>query len=345
MNKKKILIISVSAFCAFLLIASIILMGLFIPVKGKINDNEYWSEYDNFDMANIESVAMDSDDFKILQLTDLHYHLPHKTKETDNIVKQLVNDNKPDMIVITGDSVFGPTNVMYTKHLAKLMDSFEIPWAIVYGNHDDEGKADKYWMGNIYENSQYCLYKNGPSNIGGVGNYAVNITKDGSPFYSVIMMDSNRETLINVKKEYGSFTPSQVTWYSWICDGLKNNGYENSMMFFHIPFPEYLDAYEYWEDCNFDSSIGSGKKGEGVCAAPYNPRMFNKIKEKQLTTHVFVGHDHVNNFSITYEGVQLSYGMKSSRQFYSDNEMIGGTLITINSNKQVNIDNKYIKFN
>ena len=33
------------------------------------------------------------------------------------------------------------------------MDGYKIPWAPVFGNHDDEGKADKYWMGDVYENS------------------------------------------------------------------------------------------------------------------------------------------------------------------------------------------------
>lgn len=343
-TKKKLLIAGICGIVSIVIIASIILMCLFIPVHGKGNDDFYWSEYDAFDISEVQTVEMSGEDFKILQLTDLHYHLPHMTKETDDIVHKLVKDSAPDMIVITGDSVFGPTNMAYTKHLAKLMDSFEIPWAIVYGNHDDEGKADKYWMGDVYENSKYSLYKNGPYNIGGVGNYAVNIVKSGQPFYSVIMMDSNRVTKYNGREEYGSFTPSQVSWYSWLCDGLKKNGYDNSMMFFHIPFPEYLDAYENWESSGFDNGIGVGEKREGVCSAPYNPGMFTKITEKRHTGYVFVGHDHVNNYSVQYQGVRLSYGMKSSRQFYSDNDMIGGTLISINADKEVSIDYKYIDF-
>lgn len=240
-----------------------------------MNDGEYWSEYDKFNVENISSLEVGEDGFKILQITDLHYHLPHKTKETDNIVKQLVNENKPDMIVITGDSVFGPTNMAYTKHVAKLMDSV-------------------------------------------------------TPYKG--------------KKEYGSFTPSQVSWYSWVCDGLKENGYDNSMMFFHIAFPEYLDAYEYWKNSDFDSNIGAGEKREDVCSAPYNPGMFTKIKEKGHSGYVFVGHDHVNNYSVQYQGIRLSYGMKSSRQFYCDGDMIGGTVININTDKEVSIEHKYIDF-
>lgn len=341
MKKKTAIIVSVA--CAtVVVIATAILLGVFLPVKGEMNDSEYWSEYDVFDIADITAVEAGDDGFTILQLTDLHYHLPHMTSQTDGIVSRLVEESNPDFIVITGDSVYGPTNVMYTKHVAELMDSFKIPWAIVYGNHDDEGKADKYWMGNVYENAEYCVYENGPCNIGGTGNYVVNITKNGQPFYSLIMMDSNRETQYNGNKEYGSFTPSQVSWYGWVQQGLKDSGYDKSMMFFHIPFPEFLDAYEYWEQNGFDSEIGSGSKNEDVCSATYNPGMFEKILEKGATTHVFVGHDHVNDYNVNYQGVTLSYGVKSSRQFYYSEEQLGGTVIRISADEEVTIERKYV---
>ena len=341
MKKKTAIIVSVA--CAtVVVIATAILLGVFLPVKGEMNDSEYWSEYDVFDIADITAVEAGDDGFTILQLTDLHYHLPHMTSQTDGIVSRLVEESNPDFIVITGDSVYGPTNVMYTKHVAELMDSFKIPWAIVYGNHDDEGKADKYWMGNVYENAEYCVYENGPCNIGGTGNYVVNITKNGQPFYSLIMMDSNRETQYNGNKEYGSFTPSQVSWYGWVQQGLKDSGYDKSMMFFHIPFPEFLDAYEYWEQNGFDSEIGSGSKNEDVCSATYNPGMFEKILEKGATTHVFVGHDHVNDYNVNYQGVTLSYGVKSSRQFYYSEEQLGGTVIRISADAEVTIERKYV---
>lgn len=341
--RKKTMIILGSSIALFIVIAAIILMGLFIPVHGRIKDSYYWSEYDEFDIKKIKTLEKKNSEFKVLQVTDLHYHLPHKTKETDNIVKQLVEENTPDMIVITGDSTFGPTNMLYAKHIVKLFDGFKIPWAIVYGNHDDEGKADKNRLSDIYSASEFGLFENGANNIGGSGNYTVNITLNGLPFYSVIMMDSNTNIPYNGKKEYGAFTPSQVLWYEWLTDGLKSNGYENSMMFFHIPFPEYLDAYEVWERSGFDKTIGSGDKREGVAAAPYNPGMFNKIKEQRNTTHVFAGHDHVNDYSILYQNIVLTYGVKSSRQFYSDDDKIGGTLITVDSNKNVAIDRKYIE--
>lgn len=338
MTKKHKISISVAVFA----VLAVILLGLLLPVNGKMNDADYWSEYDEFVIGDIPCIEVGEEGFTILQLTDLHYFLLHMQGQTDDIVKTLVEENDPDFIVITGDSVFGPTNMTYSQHIADLMDGFEIPWAIVYGNHDQEGKADKYWMGNVYENAEYCLYQNGPCNIGGTGNYAVNLTKDGQPFYSLIMMDSNRATQYDGKTEYGSFTPSQVAWYDWLQQGLIDNGYDRSMMFFHIPFPEYVEAYEYWEQSGFDPTIGSGSKNEDVCCSTYNPGIFDKILEKGATTHVFVGHDHINDYSVEYKGVTLSYGVKSSRQFYYDEDMIGGLVIRISPDAEVSLERKYL---
>ena len=70
--------------------------------------------------------------------------------------------------------------------------------------------------------------------------------------------------------------------------------------------------------------------------------MFNKILEKGATTHVFVGHDHVNDFSVDYKGVTLTYGVKSSRQFYFQEELLGGTVIKISPDAEVSIERKYL---
>ena len=336
--KKVIFIIAIVLIC--LAILSLI---LFVPVSGKANENDYWKMTDEFDLSALDTIEVEGEDFKILQLTDLHYYMPHMTNETDNVVKTLVKENNPDMIVITGDSVFGPTNLIYTEHVVELMDSFGIPWAIVYGNHDDEGKADKFWMGEKYENAKNCLYHNGPYNIGGTGNYVVNLTKDGEPFYSLFMMDSNTYMTYEGKREYACFEMGQIAWYEWMTTNLINNGFDKSMMFFHIPLVQYATAYDEWEESGFDENIGFGEKREDVCCAPVDTGMFDMIKKLGSTTHTFAGHDHVNNFSVEYQGVVLSYGLKSSKQFYNDKDLLGGTIITIKGDKSVDIEHKYVK--
>lgn len=39
------------------------------------------------------------------------------------------------------------------------MDSFQIPWAPINGNHDGEGNADFNWIADEFLKSKYCLLK------------------------------------------------------------------------------------------------------------------------------------------------------------------------------------------
>ena len=316
------------------LIVGITLMGVYIKLPSEANYDEVWTETDaegnsTFDITEIESLEMDGDEFRILQLTDLHYRAGYKIAKSDELIRETVRLAEPDMIVITGDLVMATENNFYVEHVAELFSDIGIPWAVTYGNHDDEGRADKYYMGEIYENAAHSLYKNGPVNIGGTGNYAVNITKNGQPFYSVIMMDSGTYIDDYPEFSYGTFTAGQLYWYDWLQTGLLNAGYAHSLMFFHIPLPEYQIAFNEWEAKGSPAGEGTGERREEECHSLVNSGMFNKIKELGATTDVFVGHDHVNNYSVRYKDVWLHYGVKSTRQVYHDDDMIGGKLITL----------------
>ena len=56
---------------------------------------------------------------------------------------------------------------------------------------------------------------------------------------------------------------------------------------------------------------------------------WNKIKELSSTVWIFAGHDHVNSSSLVYEGIRLTYGVKTGTYDYHSTQ--GGTLISISS--------------
>lgn len=81
-------------------------------------------------------------DFKILQLTDLHLGFGFISRKKDklalNAVTKIIHKAKPDMIVLTGDSIFpflpkaGTLNNRKQAYkLMKFMDSFAIPYMLV----------------------------------------------------------------------------------------------------------------------------------------------------------------------------------------------------------------------
>ena len=88
--------------------------------------------------------------------------------------------------------------------------------------------------------------------------------------------------------------------------------------------------------------------GFGYCsylpgAAPVKSGFFDKCKELGSTKYLFCGHDHENNASITYEGITMTYGLKTGPSPVPWNfaKETGGTLITISgsgANQAVDIE-------
>ncbi|MGD9901618.1 MAG: hypothetical protein AB7S44_03680 [Spirochaetales bacterium] len=104
----------------------------------------------------------------------------------------------------------------------------------------------------------------------------------------------------------------------------------DSTLMFHIPIVEYDYAWDYWVSTNYDELVGSGEKNEDVCYGNDSTTFFTLIKTLNSTKNVLCGHDHINDFSIIYEGVRLTYAVKSSTSSYN-NYIIGGTVLTISS--------------
>ena len=108
-----------------------------------------------------------------------------------------------------------------------------------------------------------------------------------------------------------------------------------SLMFFHIPMAEYSKAIVDILDRDIGELSNDGMplpNGNYGCNKE-RPSTFNStalwdsIKKMKSTKGVFVGHDHSNNTSIKYEGVRLTFGVKTG--IYDYNYQQGGTRITI----------------
>ena len=92
-----------------------------------------------------------------------------------------------DLVVFTGDQIHGPS-VRTTKAMEKALDAIlapvaerGIPFAAVFGNHDDEGGVSKETQLAIYQSYPGCLMSAGPDDITGCGNYNLLVwSSDGS---------------------------------------------------------------------------------------------------------------------------------------------------------------------
>ena len=66
------------------------------------------------------------------------------------------------------------------------------------------------------------------------------------------------------------------------------------------------------------------------------------LKECDHTRHVIAGHEHINNFSIPYEGIRLTYGTKLGMGCYWDADLNGGTVLTVTEQGVQELRHEYV---
>ena len=281
--------------------------------------------------------------FKILQLTDIHMADKDDQDLHYAFLDKLITEangpsqNEIDFMVVTGDS-FTFANKTTAKKLFKFLDSYDIPWSVVFGNHDEQTYFSVEWMTSYLNNfgSKCYFLDRQDDNVNGNCNFAINLMQGNTIHDQLILMDSNRYYFGDYMG-YDYFKDSQIKWYSDLVDYTKeqNGGATvNSLMFYHIPLYEINDAYEKGE-------IKYGEKRENTCPPDYNSGFFDVIKAKGSTKGMFFGHDHINNFEALYEGVTFCYGIKSTNRIYFDEDMLGYQTITIKDDHSFSIERVY----
>jgi hypothetical protein len=117
--------------------------------------------------------------------------------------------------------------------------------------------------------------------------------------------------------KYDCIHKNQIEWYKEKIASLteENNGVTpKSLAFFHIPLIEMQQAYYEYRDNGFQDTddvkylFGKiGEKEEMICSSAKNEGLFDAMLEVGSTQGVFFGHDHLNNMSLNYKGIQLTY--------------------------------------
>jgi 3',5'-cyclic AMP phosphodiesterase CpdA len=269
--------------------------------------------------------------FRILQLADPQYSASFLLwRTTNDLLTQVINDTEPDLIVLTGDQIEGPGNIQMYTDFMDFLDTFQIPYAITFGNHDSEFGNNRAELAALCETGEYSVFEPGPENVYGYGNYIYNVRKaDDTIAWSLVMMDSNDYIDRVSLNGYDCIHQDQIDWYTSEITSLKaaNGGSLNSLMFFHIPLPEFSEAWDNREAEGVDWL--TGEKNENVACSKLDIGFFDVIKNLDSTRGIFVGHDHVNNYVIKYEGITLGYGLKSGYGSYSRDNMHGGTVIDL----------------
>lgn len=303
----------------------------------KIKPAEYESQLAPVEDENGYTAFVTDEEFKVLQLTDVHlgggFMSIGKDAMAINAVASMLKAEKPDLVIVTGDIAYPVpfqagtfNNKTGAKLFAQLMEQLQIYWCPVFGNHDTEAYSyfSREKISEFYSNPdfKYCLFDKGSDDVDGYGNYIVNVEKtNGEITQSFIMFDSHSYTdndYFGALWKYDCIHTKQIEWYENELSRLTevNNGVTpKSLAFFHIPLIEYRDAwYEYMDNGYQDTDNvkciygKTGETGKIVYSSSKNSGLFDKALELGSTQGFFCGHDHANNFSVDYKGIRLSYG-------------------------------------
>ena len=263
-------------------------------------------------------LAMQGETLKILQITDLHltYGVDYNDQKTFRLIEKLAAHDTFDLIVITGDLTMSPSALRLFRQTVRRMEAIGIPWTFIFGNHEDDFHRHEQFIANIGR-TEHLLFKVGPElEDGGFGNFKITFTKEGLPFYHAYFLDSHSqvEDYTPEQGKYGYVSTAQVAWYrDLVADDL-----DDSVVFMHIPLRQFIDPVDYDGFFNEDKVYAQG----------IDTGFFAAMLEFERSKAVFVGHDHLNDFSFFRDGILLAYGRITGYNGYGDLER-GGRVIVI----------------
>ena len=274
-------------------------------------------------------------DFVILNITDPHFadcDYRALTAFTESVtIRRLVKAVRPDLITVTGDLVCSDCAVYSLKRICALFESFGVPWAPVFGNHEDESNMDKNHMADVFLSCPHCIFKKNDPGMG-VGNYIINIAEGDRVVEALFMMDSGHSQANDKQREWFRLNAEKIK--------LDSDSQAEIAVLFHIPLPEYQYAYDAaWEifpqkwKKEYEAC---GELHENICCekrdgVPVQRGFFPLMQSLGNVKYVFCGHEHPLDFSILYQGIRLTYTMKVGRASGGGFGLNGGTEIRVGS--------------
>jgi 3',5'-cyclic AMP phosphodiesterase CpdA len=280
-------------------------------------------------------------EFRILQVTD--QHLPHIGRADRRELKEIAAmavQYKADLVACTGD-LFGHNSSILIKNVLRSFDKIVgsvCPWTFAWGNHDQEN----FWKTNytthldtfekLLEHLPHCVYRqtrkyfeqcvDPPLENDLDELLAVNGVKEGKlkwnqydgfyggNFHIIVQDPTNTHPAWNLfvlnSRRWAHIPPKVLTWMQ---NRLQTQDFAiPTLLFYHVPNYEY---HLLWE-----SGQAHGVKKENVCFERDRGRIHTFLKELPSIKGVFVGHDHVNDYSGTMDNIVYAYGRKTGMNAY-----------------------------
>jgi len=288
--------------------------------------------------------------FKIMQIADTQ-EIPAVSPDTLSLINNALDREKPDLVIFTGDQIKGYSK-KFKKDPAIIESTIDIlvepiakrniPFMVTYGNHDAQCGVDNRGQYKFY--AKYDNFISGDlRNADDVGTTDIQIysSTEDKPVFELYIIDSHGKA-----KDGAGYAPvdkKQIEWYVSRREQLKaeNGDYLPSLVFQHIPVPEFFDvikkvpkgtkgavpAYGEHENEYFVLNDETIAEGGFMLESPASPDVntgeFEAMSEKGDVLGIYVGHDHNNSFVVKYKGVDLGYTQGAGFNVYGPGENRG----------------------
>ena len=288
--------------------------------------------------------------FKIMQIADTQ-EIPSVSPDTLSLINNALDREKPDLVIFTGDQIKGYSK-KFKKDPAIIESTIDIlvepiakrniPFMVTYGNHDAQCGIDNRGQYKFY--AKYDNFISGDlRNADDVGTADIQIysSTEDKPVFELYIIDSHGKA-----KDGAGYAPvdkKQIEWYISRREQLKaeNGDYLPSLVFQHIPVPEFFDvikkvpkgakgavpAYGAHENEYFVLNDETIAEGGFMLESPASPDVntgeFEAMSEKGDVLGIYVGHDHNNSFVVKYKGVDLGYTQGAGFNVYGPGENRG----------------------
>lgn len=282
--------------------------------------------------------------FKVLQFTDIHMVAGMEDQQAKVFarIRYAVNEEKPDLIAVTGDVVTGgrPCRPVL-KNFLDTLDSYNIPFLIVFGNHDREQDMTIPEMSSLIASCRNSINTLNGDGILADMRIPVASTDSKVPGLEIYAMDSHTSiqpgsTYEGKPIRYEWFTFDQVKWIrsEFQKSAKKYDCIVPSVAFFHIPLPEFLEAWQNTTESYFTHNNVKGVRGEYGGHSRINSGMFAAMLEGGSTMGVFCGHDHDSDFIVNHMGIALAYGRFSGEDTTYHHLLHGTRVIVFNQGRR-----------
>ncbi len=274
------------------------------------------------------------------------------------------DDYKPDLVLFNGDNILGnhlldarfgsrkvaegkeATFDAMKKALEKILEPVnrrKIPFAMVYGNHDDMNDLTKEEQIEIYRGYEYCMQMNAHDKSVDCDTFVITLSSEsGNLLWAVYMLDSAWQ---DDKGCHTAIKPETVSWFKKTDEDLKagNGGAPlPAVALMHIPLPAVNSLLTPCDKddagairCDdgiykkLNSSIASGVMLEPPSIVETDNGLFDAMKQDTGVKAVVFGHDHSNCFEGNVDGIRILQTGAASFRCYGNINTKGVRIIDL----------------